>query len=54
MNFAVGEGDVAQLVERRFCKAEVVGSNPIVSTMEVHRTTFGSLRVIGRACSSVG
>ena len=34
-------GDVAQLGERRLCKAEVVGSSPIVSNVfrgtEVHR-----------------
>ena len=29
-----GDGDVAQLGERRFCKAEVVGSIPIISTIE--------------------
>ena len=28
----LGRGDVAQLGERRPCKAEVVGSNPISST----------------------
>ena len=30
--FPFGRGDVAQLGERRLCKAEVVGSIPIVST----------------------
>jgi len=27
-----GDGDVAQLGERRLCKAEVRGSNPLIST----------------------
>ena len=31
---ATPRGDVAQLAERRLCKAEVVGSIPIVSTRE--------------------
>jgi hypothetical protein len=28
-------GDIAQLGERGLCKPEVVGSNPIVSTMNI-------------------
>ena len=35
-NFLRGDeyrGDIAQLGERRFCKAEVVGSNPSISTI---------------------
>ena len=30
-----GFGDVAQLGERRLCKAEVVGSSPIVSIVVI-------------------
>ena len=38
------EGDVAQLGERRPCKAEVVGSSPIVSTsVEIFARTISLL-----------
>ncbi len=33
-------GDVAQLGERGLCKPEVVGSIPIISTMEAERKRF--------------
>ena len=36
-------GDVAQLGERRLCKADVTGSNPLISTwlsLEVRREGF--------------
>ena len=35
-------GDVAQLAERRLCKAEVVGSSPIVSTILAPRLGFST------------
>ena len=48
--FPIGRGDVAQLGERRLCKAEVVGSIPIVSTnFALARDVF-----LEWACSSVG
>lgn len=31
----IGHGDLAQLVEHRFCKAEVRGSIPLVSTVRL-------------------
>ena len=35
-----GSGDVAQLGERRFCKPEVTGSNPVISIQPRGNVTF--------------
>ena len=41
-------GDVAQLAERRLCKAEVVGSSPIISTSDdEHRCTRARAADVG-------
>ena len=32
LSFSLASGDVAQLGERRLCKAEVRGSSPLIST----------------------
>ena len=53
---ARGSGDVAQLGERRLCKPEVVGSNPIVSTAkrksesDLRRTRLGRGPILEELC----
>lgn len=40
-------GAVAQLVERRLCKADVVGSNPISSTNPLPQTKLPPMCLVG-------
>ena len=41
----MAHGGIAQLVERRLCTAEVIGSNPLISTLET-KYEFCNLEIL--------